>query len=68
MVVSALEKDWVSTAWFAAVIVALLGWDYWNRGGRKAAKAAGAKSRALVAALVAKAREAGTPLPEGVRA
>lgn len=55
-------------AGFSAAALAVLAWDWWNRKGKRAAKAAGAKSRALLAAIVVKAREAGTPLPEGARA
>jgi hypothetical protein len=62
-------------AWFAAGVQALilalvLGPDWWNRRGRKAARTVGAKSRALLAAVVERAREAGSrsPVPEGARA
>ena len=36
----------------AAIAVAVLSHDWWNRRGRKIAKALGAKSRALLAKLV----------------
>lgn len=51
-----------------AAALAVLARDWWNRRGRRVAKALGEKSRAVLAAVVAKAREAGTPLPEGARA
>jgi hypothetical protein len=60
-----VARDWAAAGFCAATLI-LLGWDWWNRGGRKAAKALGAKSRAALAAIVAKAREAGTPVPQGV--
>ena len=66
--VRALQGHWLDAASVAAVIAVLLGWDWWDRRGRKVAKAIGSKSRAALAAVVARAREAGTPLPEGVRA
>jgi len=62
----ALERAWFTVAWNAVLIAVILGTDWWNRKGRKAAKALGLKSRAVLAGLVEKAREAGAPLPEGV--
>jgi len=53
---------------YRALLAWLLGKDWWNKRGRKAARELGAKSRAALAAVVARAREAGTPLPQGVRA
>jgi len=64
----ALERDWSDAAWETAVLAVILGADWWDRRGRKTAKQLGEKSRAVVAAIVAKAREAGTPLPEGAKA
>jgi hypothetical protein len=55
-------------AGFCAAALAVLAWDRWNKRGRKVAKLIGAKGRAVLAAVVEKAREAGTPLPEGARA
>lgn len=55
-------------AGFCAAALAVLGWDWWNRKGKRAAMALGEKSRAALAAVVEKAREAGTPLPEGAGA
>ena len=62
-----LSGEWGGAALCAAAL-AVLGRDWWNRKGRKVAKKLGAKSRAVLAAVVARAREAGTPLPEGARA
>ena len=64
----ALAGSWFGAAWNAVLLVVLIAWDWRDRRGRKAARQLGAKSRALLAAVVAKAREAGTPLPEGVGA
>jgi hypothetical protein len=58
----------LDAAAFYAVALAVLAWDWWHRKGKRVAKAIGAKSRAVLAAVVARAREAGTPLPEGARA
>lgn len=65
--VSSLAAGWWAGAGFCAATL-LLGRDWWNRRGRKAAKAIGEKGRAVLAAIVVKAREAGAPVPEGVRA
>lgn len=51
-----------------AAALAVLARDWWNRKGKRVAKALGEKSRAVLAAIVARAREAGTPPPEGARA
>jgi hypothetical protein len=66
--VSSLAAGWWAGAGFCAATLLLLGRDWWNRRGRKAAKAIGEKGRAVLAAIVVKAREAGAPVPEGVRA
>ena len=61
---SAAVREWGWCALLAgfAVFNGVQWWKYWNRRKRKRAAAlAGAKSRARVAALVRKAREAGTP-------
>lgn len=50
----------------AALVV--LGWDWRNRKGRKVVRALGHKARAALAAIVERAREAGSPLPEGAKA
>jgi hypothetical protein len=55
-------------AGYSAAALAVLAWDWWNRKGKRVAKAIGAKSRAVLAAVVERAREAGTPVPQGVRA
>lgn len=60
-----LNRAWPWAAWNACVIAVLLGWDWWNRKGKRAAKALGAKSAALVAGLVERVREAGGAVPEG---
>ena len=65
---SSLIAGYWAAAGFCAVTLALLLGDWWRRKGKSVARQLGAKSRALLAAVVAKAREAGTPLPEGVRA
>lgn len=63
-----LSGRWDEVA-FCAAALAVLARDWWNRKGRRAAKLVGAKSRAVLAAIVAKAREAGSPpVPEGARA
>jgi hypothetical protein len=48
--------------------LAVLAWDRWNRKGRRAAKALGEKSRALLDAVVERLREAELPVPEGAGA
>lgn len=69
LVASLIAGNWVA-AGFCVATLALLLRDWWRRRGRKVAKLVGAKSRAVLAAIVEKAREAGSPLPspEGVRA
>jgi 4-hydroxybenzoate polyprenyltransferase len=57
-------SQWLGGAWmaFCAAVNAWMAWEHWNRRKRKRAAAlAGAKSRARVAALVRKAREAARP-------
>jgi hypothetical protein len=61
---SLVSGEWLLFAWMGicAAVNAWMAWDYWNRRKRKRAQAlAGAKSRARVAAPVAKTRAAGTP-------
>ena len=58
-----VERDWSVAAFCAGIAILLLLWDWWNGGGRKAARQVGDKSRALLAAVIEKAREAGSPLP-----
>ncbi len=55
-------------AGLSVAALAVLGWDWWNRKGKRVAKAVGAKSLAILAKVVEKARDAGTPVPQGVRA
>jgi hypothetical protein len=62
-----LTGRWDEVAICAAAL-AVLAWNRWNRKGRRAARAIGARSAAALAAVVEKAREAGTPLPEGAGA
>lgn len=66
----ALEGSWFGAGWNAVLAAVLLGWDWWNRRGRKVAKLIGEKSRAVLAAVVERAREAGTrsPVPQGAGA
>ena len=60
---------WVA-AGFCAGTLALLARDWWNRRGRKVARLIGEKGRAALAAVVERAREAGTrsPVPQGAGA
>jgi hypothetical protein len=62
-----LEGRWTDAGLCAGALI-VLGWDWWNRRGRKVAKLIGEKSRALLAAIVERAREAGSPVPQGARA
>ena len=64
---SVFDGYWAA-AGFCAGTLALLACDWWKRRGRKIAKLIGEKGRAVLAAVVEKAREAGSPLPEGARA
>lgn len=57
-VTAALESDWWAAV-FCALALVLLGRDWWNRGGRRAARELGAKARALLDALTRRWREAG---------
>jgi len=70
LVECALRRAWLDGGAEALILVLVLGPDWWNRRGRKVARAVGAKSRALLAAVVERAREAGSrsPVPEGARA
>ena len=63
-----LERSWPGAAWNAAWVAVLLGRDWWNRKGRKTVKLLGVKAKAARDAIVRRAREAGTPPPEEVRA
>jgi hypothetical protein len=60
---------WLGAAFCAGTLV-LLARDWWNRRGRKVAKLIGEKSRAVLAAVVERAREAGarSPVPQGAGA
>lgn len=55
-------------AGFCLVTLALLGADWWNRKGRRVAKAIGGRGRVVIAGLLEKVRDAGAPVPEGARA
>ena len=60
-----LARNWAGCA-FDAAVAAFLAWDLWRRHRRQVRRAlglAGAKSRARVAALARKAREAARPRP-----
>lgn len=59
-----LARNWPAAGFCIAVLL-MLGRDWWNRKGKRAARALGEKSRARLAAVVEKAREAGTPAPQG---
>lgn len=54
----------------ASALLALLLWlrDRWKGKGRKAARVIGAKSRAVLGRLRERMRDAGAPVPQGVRA
>jgi len=65
--VCAIERAWPGVALNGALLALLLG-DWWRRKGKRIARELGAKGRAVLAAVVAKARDAGTPLPEGAGA
>ena len=58
---------WVAAGFCTGTLI-LLACDWRKRRGRKIAKVIGEKGRAALAAVVEKAREAGTPLPEGAGA
>jgi hypothetical protein len=64
--ISAAERDWGWAAFLAAAAV-INAWSWWDCRRRKrrkrAPRAYGAKSRALIAAIVAKARAAAKPRP-----
>ena len=64
----ALKGAWFGAVWNAVLVALILGTDWWNRRGRKAARQFGAKSRALVENLVERVREAGSPVPQGAAA
>lgn len=67
LVASLLWDDWLLTA-ACAVLLILLGGDWYRRNGKRAARAAGAKARAVIERMTRALREAGTPVPEGARA
>jgi hypothetical protein len=62
-----IERIWLGVAVNGALL-ALLGVDWWNRRGKRAAKALGARGRAVIAGLLERLRDAVEPVPEGVRA
>jgi hypothetical protein len=64
---SLLTGDWPEAALSAAAL-AVLGWDWWNRKGRRIAKALGARGRAVIAGLLERLRDAVEPVPEGATA
>jgi len=68
LVIALFLRDWAGAGMFALSVLAALLWDWWNRESKRAAKVIGEKSRAVLAAVVERAREAGTPVPQGVRA
>lgn len=66
--IGSLRYGYWAGAGFCAGTLVLLACDWWNRRGRKAARKLGEKSRAALAAIVERMREAGKPVPQGVRA
>jgi hypothetical protein len=66
LAVTAVGGNWPGTAICAGILV-LLARDWWNRRGKRAAKALGSKSLALLARLARKALDAAIPAPEGAR-
>ena len=64
--VYAAQRNWHDVVWFA-VLTALNAWNWWDcrrkKRRKRAPRAYGAKSRALIAALTAKARAAAKPRP-----
>lgn len=62
---SLIGHDWAA-AGFNALTLVVLARDWWNRKGRKVARQFGLKAKAAIARLVERAREAGTPVPQGV--
>lgn len=60
----AVERAWPGVALNGALLALLLG-DWWRRKGKRVTRELGAKSRAVVAGLVQRAREAVVPVPEG---
>ena len=65
MVVNSVAGNWGIADWEATSLgVGIAAWLWWRRRRKdRAPRAYGAKSRALIAALVAKAREATKPRP-----
>lgn len=65
IIVGSIERDvyWGSGSAVSCVICVAAWWWRKRRGRKRAPRAYGAKSRALLAALVRKAREAGKPRP-----
>ena len=67
LVIEVLLRGWAAAAVTGGALVAIIGSDWWNRRGRKAARDLGAKSRARVGALLGALRDLGQPVPEGAR-
>lgn len=63
-----LEGTWQAAVLPAAIVAWVTGRDWWNRRGKRAARALGAKARAVRDGMLEKLREAGSPGPQGVRA
>lgn len=55
-------------AGFCLVTLALLLGDWRKRDGRRVAKVVGERGQAVIAGLLEKVRDAGSPVPEGARA
>lgn len=64
----ALAGAWFGAVWNVVLLAILLGHDWWNRRGRKVAKALGEKGRAVITGLAEKLREVLEPVPEGAGA
>lgn len=64
--VYAAQRNWLNALWFAVCAAANV-WNWWDcrrkKRRKRAPRAYGAKSRALIAAIVAKARAAAKPRP-----
>lgn len=64
-IVNAIQRDWAWAIWLAvcAIIMGFWRWRNWRKRRKRTLALAGAKSRARLAKLVRRAREAATPRP-----
>ena len=61
-------RNWAAAGFCTLTLILLFG-DWWRRRGRKVARQLGAESLAVLAAIVKRAREAGSaPVPQGAKA